>query len=102
MNTKVAFLHLIILTSQAICMYLSNKAQMKNKWYLYLISLPVVLAYPVVLNAQNPDAYSIYEYTIVIYAITAFVVDVTYAFAWFYLSCYRRKMQPEMDAHQHE
>ena len=78
---KIAFLHLIILGSQAFYMYLSSKKQFKSKKYLYLIALPFVIVLPVIFNALDPAAYHMYEYTVVILMIIAAIIDASYAAA---------------------
>lgn len=81
MNNTIntALLHLSMLATQAIFMYISNKQQLKAKRYLYLLALPFVAAFPVVLNLQDPHSCSIYEYSIVFCIITAATADTTYA-----------------------
>ena len=80
MNTmlKIALLHLLLLGAQAFYVYYSNKAQMKNRRYLYILAAPLVAALPVLFYTQDPHAYYIYEYSIVICLLTAAVADVTY------------------------
>lgn len=56
-------------------MYLSNKTQLKTHAYLYLIAIPIVAAFPVILNSQDPHAYSLYEYAIVFCIVFAAVID---------------------------
>lgn len=81
MNTsiKIALLHLIIFATQALYMYLSNKGQFMKKRNLYVPALPFVLAFPVILSSQSPDAYDLYEYAIVICIFISAVSDVTFA-----------------------
>ena len=81
MNTtlSIVILHLIIFASQAFYMYFSSKAQMKSRRKLYLVALPYVIAFPLILNYQDPEAYTLYEYSIVFCIIFAAVTDVVYA-----------------------
>ena len=77
--TNIVLLHLLILASQAFYMYLSNKAQLKKLRYLYLIAIPIAAAYPVLLNYQDPLAYSLYEYAVVFCIFLAAAADSTMA-----------------------
>lgn len=74
-TTNIILLHLWILASQVFYMYLSNKTQLKTHAYLYLIAIPIVAAFPVILNSQDPHAYSLYEYAIVFCIVFAAVID---------------------------
>ena len=75
----IAFLHLTILASQALYMYLSNIDQLKKRRYLYLVALPIVTAVPIAMNAENPSAYNLYEYAILFCFFAAAVLDVCIA-----------------------
>ncbi len=80
MNTiEIVLLFLIILAAQAFYMYLSSKKQFKSKWYLYVLSLPLVTAFPAIMYSQNTYAFNLYEYAIVVCIITAAVADICYA-----------------------
>ena len=83
MNTivKVAFLHFMFLSSQAVYMYVSNTAQLKSRRLLYIIWMPFVIGLPAVLYYQYPDAYYLYEYAIVTCMITAAIADAACAAA---------------------
>ena len=70
-------LHLWILAGQAFYMYLSNKNQLKNNRYLYLIAVPIAAAFPVIINSQNMQAYNMYEYAVVFCIIFAAIIDVS-------------------------
>ena len=85
MNTevvKIAFMHLILLATQAFYMYLSNKKQFRSNKKLYIIALPLVTALPVILYSQAQAAYTVYEYAIVFCFITAAIADISYAAAF--------------------
>ena len=75
---KIALLHLSLLAIQGFYMYISNKQQLKNKRYLYLLAMPLVAALPIFLNIQSPHSYNVYEYSIVYCMITAASADVSY------------------------
>lgn len=76
---KIVLFHLFLLAVQALYMSLSNKTQMKKRQYMYLAAIPVVAAFPLILNLQDPAAYSLYEYGIVFCIITAAIADTIYA-----------------------
>jgi hypothetical protein len=73
---KIALLHLCILAAQSFYMYLSSKAQMKRRIYLYLAAIPVVMCFPAIISSQDPAAQTVYEYALVFCIMTAAVVDV--------------------------
>lgn len=77
MNTsmKIALMHLIILGAQAFYMFLSNRKQMLRRRYLYLLAAMFVVAFPVIINKQNADAYALYEYAVVVCIIIVALVD---------------------------
>ena len=75
---KIALLHLSLLVTQGLFMYVSNKQQLKSRRRLYLLAAPLVAALPVLLARQSPHSYCIYEYSIVICMIIAAVTDTTY------------------------
>ena len=75
-TVKIAFLHLTILATQAFYMYLSNKTQLKKYRYLYVAAIVPVMTVPVILSIQNPHAYYLYEYAILICIFTAAITDV--------------------------
>lgn len=80
MNTiKIVLLFLIILAAQAFYMFLSSKNQLKSNWYLYIIAIPLVTAFPVILYPHDEYAFNLYLYAVVICIFTAAVADVTYA-----------------------
>ena len=83
MNTivKVAFLHLMLLASQAIYMFVSNTAHLKSRRFLYVVWLPFVVGLPAVMYYQCPDAYYFYEYAIVTCMIVAAIADAAVAAA---------------------
>ena len=71
-----------MLASQAFYMYLSNKAHLKAYRYLYLIAVPLVAAFPVILNSQDHNAYTLYEYSVVFCIVFAAIVDSSIAAAF--------------------
>ena len=81
MNTsiKIVLFHTAILATQAFYMYLSNKEQMLKRWYLYVLIMPFVLTFPVILNKQSPYAYDLYEYAIMFCIFTAAILDTIFA-----------------------
>lgn len=81
MNTtfETGFLFLIILAAQAFYMYLSSKNQLKSKWYLYILAIPFVTAFPIIMYSQNTFAFHLYEYAIVVCIITVAAADICYA-----------------------
>ena len=81
MNTsiRIALFHTAILATQAFYMYLSNKEQLLKRRYLYILIMPFVLAFPVILNMQSPNAYDLYEYAIVFCIFTAAIMDTIFA-----------------------
>lgn len=76
---KIALLFLIILAAQAFYMYLSSKNQLKRHWYLYVLAMPLVTAFPVIMYSQDKYAFSLYEYAVVFCIITAATADIVYA-----------------------
>lgn len=76
---KIALLYLIILAAQAFYMYLSSKNLLKSNWYLYILAIPLVTAFPVIMYSQDKHAFNMYEYAVVICIITAAIADVVYA-----------------------
>lgn len=84
MNTyvKIILLHLIILTTQAFYMCFVYKSKFKSRRYLYVLAIPLITAFPVILNIQNTYAYGLYEYAITFCLFTAVLVDVVYAAAF--------------------
>lgn len=78
-TTNIALLHLWILAAQTFYMYLSNKTQMKKHRYLYLIAIPLITAFPVILSTQDLQAYTFYEYAVVFCIILTAVVDISLA-----------------------
>jgi len=72
----------MILASQAFYMYLSNKTQFKTHRYLYLIAVPIAAAFPALLNSQDPQAYTLYEYAVVFCIVYAAVADSSLAAAF--------------------
>ena len=80
MNTiKIALLYLIILAAQAFYMFLSSKNQLKSNWYLYILAIPLVTAFPVIMYSHDKNAFDLYEYAVVICIFTAALADVIYA-----------------------
>ena len=79
---NIALLHLWILASQAFYMYLSNKAQLKKHRYLYLIAIPIITAFPVIISSQDIQAYNLYEYAVVFCIVFAAVADSSLAAAF--------------------
>lgn len=73
--TKIAILHLWILAVQVFYMYLSNKNQLKNNRYLYLIAVPIATAFPVIISSQNMQAYNFYEYAVIFCIVFAAIID---------------------------
>lgn len=80
-TTNIALLHLWILATQAFYMYLSNKTQLKKHRYLYIIAIPIITAFPVIISSQDLQAYTLYEYAIVFCIIFAAIVDSSLAAA---------------------
>lgn len=80
-TTNIALLHLWILASQAFYMYLSNKTQLKKHRYLYLIAIPIITVFPVIISSQDMQAYTLYEYAIVFCIIYAAIIDSSLAAA---------------------
>lgn len=80
-TTNIALLHLWILASQVFYMYLSNKAQLKKHRFLYLIAIPIITAFPVIISSQDMQAYTLYEYAIVFCIVFAAIVDSSLAAA---------------------
>lgn len=78
-STNIALLHLWILASQAFYMYLSNKDQLKKHRYLFLIAVPIVMAFPVLVNSMDQQAYLLYEYAVIFCIVFAAVTDVSLA-----------------------
>ena len=74
-STKIAMLHLWILAVQVFYMYLSNKNQLKNNRYLYLIAVPIAVAFPVIISSQDMQTYYLYEYAVIFCIVFAAVVD---------------------------
>jgi len=60
-------------------MYLSNKTQLNKHRYLYLIAIPIIAAFPVIISSQDMQAYTLYEYAIVFCIIFAAIVDASLA-----------------------
>lgn len=81
-TTNIALLHLWVLASQAFYMYLSNKAQFKKHRYLYLIAIPIITAFPVIISSQDLQVYNLYEYAIVFCIVFAAIVDSSIAAAF--------------------
>jgi hypothetical protein len=79
-NVKIALIQLIIFAAQAFYMNFSNKAQFKSRRYLYILALPYVIAFPILLNYQDTYSYSLYEYSILSCFFIAASADVTSAF----------------------
>ena len=76
---KIIILHLLLLATQALYMYLSNKALLMKNRYLYLLIMPVIILFPILLNHKAAYSYDLYEYAIVVCIITAAVADVSCA-----------------------
>ena len=76
---KIAFLHLMLLASQAIYMYVSNTAQLISRRFQYIAWMPLVVGLPTILYSQSADSYYLYEYAVVICMITAAISDTVYA-----------------------
>lgn len=76
---KIALLYLIILAAQAFYMFLSSKNQLKSNWYLFILAIPLVTAFPVIMYSNDKNAFNLYEYAIVICIFTAAVADVVHA-----------------------
>lgn len=79
---NIALLHLWILASQAFYMYLSNKTHMKQHCFLYLVAIPIAIAFPVIISIRDPQAYSLYEYAVVFCMVFAAVADSSLAAAY--------------------
>lgn len=80
MNTiEIVLLFLIILAAQAFYMFLSSKDQLKSNWYLYILAIPLVTAFPVILYSHDKNAFHLYQYAVVICIFAAAVADVAYA-----------------------
>lgn len=80
MNTiQIVLLFLIILAAQAFYMYLSSKNQFRRKWYLYVLAIPLVTAFPVIMHSHNTYAFDLYQYAIVVCIIVAAFADICYA-----------------------
>ena len=75
---KIALLHLSLLATQGIHIYVSNKQQYKNKRHLFLLAIPLVAVLPVFLSKQSLHSYSIYEYSIVLCIMIAAIADTSY------------------------
>ena len=75
MLIKIAVLHVALVAAQAIYMFVSNTAQMKSRIKLYVLSIPVVAAFAVVLYVQDKDAYTLYLYSLVMCMIIAAFAD---------------------------
>jgi len=80
--TKIALLHLWILAAQVFYMYLSNKNQLKNNRYLYLLAVPIATAFPAIIGGQDIQAYNLYEYAVVFCIIFAAVADASIVAAY--------------------
>lgn len=78
-SIKTALLFLTILAAQAFYMYLSSKKQFKSRWYLYILAIPLVTVFSVIINSHDKYAFNLYEYAVVICILTAAVADVVYA-----------------------
>jgi len=48
-SINIALLFLIILAAQAFYMFLSSKNRMKSNWYLYILAIPLVTVFPVIM-----------------------------------------------------
>lgn len=75
MLVKIAILHIALVASQAIYMYVSNTAQMKSRIKLYVLGIPVVAAVAVVMYVQDRDVYNFYLYSLVMCMIIAALAD---------------------------
>lgn len=73
--TQIAILHLWILAVQVFYMYLSNKNQLKSNRYLYLIAVPIAVAFPAIISSQSMQAYNLYEYSVIFCIVFAAIVD---------------------------
>lgn len=77
--TKIVFLHLCILAVQVLYIYLSNKDQLKNNRYLYLIAVPIATAFPAIIGGQDIQAYNLYEYAVIFCMIFVAAADTSIA-----------------------
>ena len=73
--TKIVLLQLWMLAGQVFFMYLSNKNQLKNNRYLYLIAVPIATAFPAVIGVQDMQAYDLYEIAVFLCILFAAVAD---------------------------
>lgn len=78
-TVKIVLLHLLILATQALYMYLSNKSRFKQTRALFLIAVPLVSAFPALLNMREPYSCSLYEYSVIFCVFTAALADVILA-----------------------
>ena len=74
-SIKIALLHIMLLGSQAIYMYITSKDQMKKRKVLYLAAIPFVAGFAVLLYRSDPKTYSLYEYSLVFCMIAAAIAD---------------------------
>lgn len=74
-NIKITLFHLSILAVQAIYMYISNKALLKEIRCLFVLAMPIIIAYPIILNNSDTYAYELYEYAIVFCVFMAAIAD---------------------------
>ena len=78
-SINIALLFLIILAAQAFFMFLSSKNRMKSNWYLYILAIPLVTVFPVIMYSHDKYAFNLYQYAVVICIIAAAIMDIVYA-----------------------